>query len=242
MIEHSTKKLLGLSVAMFGILLALYAAWILLDLPREETLIPIANEFFQRYGLITVLISATLEGLLLVGWYFPGSLVIVLGLILAGHDVLRLAQVATMAATGLCTAYLINFFVGKYGWFRLLLALGLKEPLEKAQSRLAKYGVGAIFATYWQANLASLTSTAAGVLRLPFVTFLLASIGATVLWITFWSTLIYFLGAAAMTLVNLRYVLIAIALWIAGRLIWRAIAILRTKRLQRHELLERSRD
>ncbi len=228
--RSSTKNLLGLSVALFGILLSLYAVWILLDLPPEETLIPIARDFFQRYGLVTVLIGAALEGLLLVGWYFPGTMVIVLGLILAGHDVLRLAQVAAMAATGLCAAYLINFFVGKYGWYRLLLAFGLREPLEKAQSRVARYGVGAIFATYWQANLASLTSTAAGVLRLPLVTFLLASVGATVLWITFWSTLIYFLGAAAMTLVNLRYVLIAIALWIAGKLLWRAIGAARAKR------------
>ena len=228
--RSSTKNLLGLSVALFGILLSLYAVWILLDLPPEETLIPIARDFFQRYGLVTVLIGAALEGLLLVGWYFPGTMVIVLGLILAGHDVPRLAQVAAMAATGLCAAYLINFFVGKYGWYRLLLAFGLREPLEKAQSRVARYGVGAIFATYWQANLASLTSTAAGVLRLPLVTFLLASVGATVLWITFWSTLIYFLGAAAMTLVNLRYVLIAIALWIAGKLLWRAIGAARAKR------------
>ena len=47
-------------------------------------------------------------------------------------------QLAAAAGLGLFAAYVTNFFAGKYGWYRLLLAFGLREPLENAQRRLTK--------------------------------------------------------------------------------------------------------
>ena len=38
---------------------------------------------------------------------------------------------------------------------------------------------------------------------------------------TYWATLIFFLGTAALTLVGFRIILFAILVWIAARLIWR---------------------
>ncbi len=67
-------------LAVFGLL---YAIWRALDLPPEETMAQIARTYLDRYGVVIVFISAYLEGLLLIGWYFPGNLVIVLALIFA---------------------------------------------------------------------------------------------------------------------------------------------------------------
>ena len=92
---------------------------------------------------------------------------IIFALVLAGPDPARVALVAATAGFGLFCAYVTNFFAGKYGWYRLLLAFGLREPLDNAQKRLTRYGLSAIFTTYWQANLASCISTAAGILQFP---------------------------------------------------------------------------
>jgi membrane protein DedA with SNARE-associated domain len=205
-------------LATFGLL---YAIWLALDLPPEETMAQAAKEYLDRYGLVIVLISAYLEGLLVIGWYFPGTLVIVLALIFAAPHPPRFALTAAIAGTGLLSAFVTNFFAGKYGWYRLLLAFGLREPLDNAQKRLTKYGLSAIFMTYWQANLASCTSTAAGILQFPVSRFLAYSFVAETLWITFWSSLIFFLGSAALSLVGFRMILFLIMLWIAGRLIYR---------------------
>ena len=70
-------------LAVFGLL---YALWVALDLPPEETLAQVAKSYLDRYGSVIVLISAYLEGLLLIGWYFPGNLVIVLALIFAAPE------------------------------------------------------------------------------------------------------------------------------------------------------------
>ncbi len=114
-----------------------------------------------------------------------------------------------------------NFFAGKYGWYRLLLAFGLREPLDNAQRRLTKYGLSAIFTTYWQANVASCISTAAGILQFPVARFVAYSVLAEAMWASLWATLIYLLGRAALTLAGFRMVLVLILIWIAVRLIYR---------------------
>ena len=205
-------------LAVFGVL---YAVWRVLDLPPEETMAAVAKDYLDRYGLTIVLIAAYLEGLLLIGWYFPGNLVIILALIFAAPDPVRVAQVAAVAALGLVAAYVTNFFAGKYGWYRLLLAFGLREPLDNAQKRLTKYGLSAIFTTYWQANLASCISTAAGILQFSAARFVIYSVLAETMWATVWATLIYALGRAALTLAGFRMVLFLILVWIAVRLIYR---------------------
>ena len=214
-------KIVAFPLAVLAVFGLLYAIWRALDLPPEETLAQIAKTYLDRYGVVIVLVSAYLEGLLLIGWYFPGSLVIVLALIFAAGEPARFVAVAAIAGSGLLGAYVTNYFAGKYGWYRLLLAFGLREPLENAQRRLTKYGLSAIFTTYWQANLASCISTAAGILQLPPARFLAYSFAAEALWATFWAGIIFFLGRAALSLVGFRMILFLIMLWIAGRLIYR---------------------
>ena len=81
--------------------------------------------------------------------------------------------------------------------------------MENAQRRLTKYGLSAIFTTYWQANLASCISTAAGILQFPLRRFIAYSFVAEAFWVTFWATLIFFLGSAALALAGFRMILFA---------------------------------
>jgi membrane protein DedA with SNARE-associated domain len=214
-------KIVAFPLAVLAVFGLLYAIWIALDLPPEETMARIAKSYLERYGIAIVLVSAYLEGLLLIGWYFPGNLVIVLALIFAAGEPSRFALVAATAGLGLLSAHVTNFFAGKYGWYRVLLAFGLREPLENAQRRLTRYGLSAIFTTFWQANLASCIATAAGILQFPWARFFAYSLTAQALWTTFWASIIFFLGSAALSLVGFRMILLLIMLWIAGRVIYR---------------------
>jgi membrane protein DedA with SNARE-associated domain len=214
-------KIIALPLAVLAVFGLLYLIWLALDLPPEDTMVRIAKDYLDHHGVLIVLVAAYLEGLLLIGWYFPGTLVIILALVLAGPDPVRVAQVAATAGFGLFAAYVTNFCAGKYGWYRLLLAFGLREPLENAQRRLNKYGLSAIFTTYWQANLASCISTAAGILQFPPGRFVAYSFVAEALWVTFWAALIFFLGKAALSLAGFRMILLLILIWIAVRLLYR---------------------
>jgi membrane protein DedA with SNARE-associated domain len=213
------KELLGLiwlpilALAALGIF---YGTWTLLNLPPAEEVIEIAKVYFERYGLLVIFVCAIIEGLLLAGWYFPGSFVIVLGVFLAGHDVLQVLGVFATTTAGLLVAYAINFYMGKYGWYRLLAALGFQTALIKAQAQIEHYGLRAVFLTFWHPNLAALTSTAAGILQVPFKKFLLYAIVATILWDTFWTIIGVSLGAAALTVIGPKFVVGFIAIWIAA--------------------------
>ena len=56
---------------MLGVFALLYAVWVVLDLPPEQTIIETAKPYLDRYGAALVLACAYVEGLLLIGWYFP---------------------------------------------------------------------------------------------------------------------------------------------------------------------------
>ncbi|MDZ4227202.1 MAG: VTT domain-containing protein [Patescibacteria group bacterium] len=192
-----------------------YLVWGMLDLPPQEEVIQLARYYFEAYGLITVFVCAIIEAVLFVGWYFPGSLVIVLAVVFAGRDLPQLFAVFAVTTLGFFVAYVFNYLVGKYGWHRLLLALGLGAPLEKAQAQLVRYGPRAIFLTFWHPNFGGLTSTAAGILQMPFRTFFIYMIVATTLWDIFWTIVGFSFGDFAITAVGPKVVVPVIALWIA---------------------------
>jgi len=194
---------------------AYYLVWGILDLPPQEEVIGLAEHYFDEYGLITVFVAAIIEATLFVGWYFPGSLVIVLGVVFAGRDFPQLFGVFAVTTLGFFVSYLFNYFVGKYGWYRLLLALGLSGPLKKAQKQLTAYGPRAIFFTFWHPNFGTLTATAAGILQMPLRTFFIYMVVATVLWNTFWTIVGFSFGEFAITAVGPKVVVPVIALWIA---------------------------
>ncbi|MBI2065810.1 MAG: VTT domain-containing protein [Candidatus Zambryskibacteria bacterium] len=212
------KKAL-LPLALLGVFMLIYLAWRFFGLPPEEELIEIARFYFDKYGLAILLISALIEGTVLIGWYYPGSLVIFLGVILAGKDIPKVIAAVGAITAGLFFAYILNFLLGKYGWYRLLLKFGLRDALEDAKERVIKHGLTAIFMSYWQPNLAALVATSAGILDFSFKKFLIYSLVAAALWNTFWGTLVYFIGKDVLSLVGLRFVLLAIFLWIIYR-IW----------------------
>src|SRR5205085_11917240 len=111
-------------LAVFGLL---YAIWLALDLPPEETIIAGAKSYLDRYGLAIVLVCAYLEALFVIGWYFLGTLVIIVAMIVATAEPARYVETAALGGLGLYPGQVANFFAGKYGWYRLSLAFGLRE-------------------------------------------------------------------------------------------------------------------
>jgi membrane protein DedA with SNARE-associated domain len=214
-------KILALPVSLIAIIASLYLARSLFPLPTDEELRELARHLFARYGLALVFLSGLIEGVLLIGWYFPGTTVILFCLLFAANDAAAISAMAAAASTGLSLAYAFNYALGRFGWYRLFLAAGLGEPLERARIRLEKHGFAFLMLSYWQFTFASLTSTAAGILRLNFTSFLVISLLAALFWVSFWSTLIYLLGERATTLVGLPFIVGVLLAWVAVSLLIR---------------------
>lgn len=207
--------MLSIPLSLMAVYILVYLFWSYFNLPKDEQLIEITTNWFQHYGLWVILISAILEGTLILGQYYPGGLVIFLGVISAGRDIPRVIAVVSVVSLAFVIGYTIDYLIGKYGWYKLLLKFGLKKSLDTAQSKLQKHEFNAVFFTYWEPNLASITATAAGILQIPLKRFFLHSLVGIIIWNTFWGTLVSALGITALKLTGLKWALIIFVGWIA---------------------------
>lgn len=210
-------KLLAMPL-FFGILFgSLFVIWKVFNLPSNEELIKIATVWFDRYGLPIVFLSSIVEGVLLVGNYFPGVFVIFLGVILAS-TISQAMKVVIAATLGLFISHIFNYALGKYGWYKLLVKFGMKGAVEQARKRLVKRGPIAIISSYWLPNLGALTDTAAGIMHMPFRIFIKYSVISTIMWNAIAGTLVYSFKGAALSIATptsgSKAMFVIIAIWI----------------------------
>src|SRR3989344_7092565 len=211
------RLLLSLAMPIFFAVttIVLTLLWHVLHLPKDQELAEIAKRLFDTYGYVALFISAVFEGALVVGLYYPGAFIIFISVLLAGNDIPRLALIMLIVSAAFAIGLSFDYVLGKYGWYRLLLKMGLRHEMEKAEERLRRRGLLAIFVTYWDMNVASFTATAAGVLRYPYRSFLLYSVIALLIWNTVWTVMLVLIGQGALELVsgNPSYVLAVVLAW-----------------------------
>jgi membrane-associated protein len=211
---HKIWKIAGIPLIFLIIFTLLIFLWRLFGLPSNDELFVIIKNSFDEYGYFIMFVSAVAEGFIFAGVYYPGSFIIFLAVLLA-ENIFQFGITVLVVALGLLLAYTINFMLGKYGWYRLLIALGLRESVEKAQKRLTKHGLIGIFLSYWMPNIASLTATAAGIMHYPFKKFLLYSLGAVIFWNLFWGLIVYTFGEVVLNIVGIPFFIAIIFGWIA---------------------------
>lgn len=200
---------------LLGFYLSLWGIWLLFDLPKDDEMVKIINDYFSKHGLWVLFIAAVIEGALILGQYFPGGFVIFIGVISAGDDIARVVLVVAIVSLAFFIAYLLNYLLGKFGWYRLLLKLGLRRALEDAQTKLKKQFFWGIVASYWEPNLASITATAAGILQYSWKRFLFYSLVGIVIWNTAWGIFVHVLGQELFRFFGFKYAIVVFAFWIA---------------------------
>ena len=163
---QTIKEIAGL-LAIPLILLATYflvfLIWIAFNLPSADELVSIVTNYFNNYGLWIVFISALIEGFFIIGQYFPGSTIIFIGVISAGKDVVRAAEIVLIVGVAFTMAYYGDYLIGRYGWYKLFLKFGLKKPIEQAKKKISKHAFKGIISSYWEPSLATIAATASGI-------------------------------------------------------------------------------
>lgn len=213
-------RLLALPLAFLFFSLTLRIVWSAFDLPGPEVIADQAGALLARYGLPVVFVSSIVEGMLLLGGYFPGVFVIFVAVVLA-ESATQAALAVAAGSAGLLVAHVANYLLGRYGWYRLLARFGLSGALRRAEQDIGRRGPVAILASYWMPSIAALTDTAAGVLRMRFRTFFLYAVAGTIFWNSLVGAAVYLLGRQALAFAtpggtDLWIVVLMIVLWSAG--------------------------
>ncbi len=187
----------------------------LFSLPSPQELVVIIVDWFNEYGFKLLFIAAFLEGIFIFGMYFPGSLVIALSIYTFGNSGTNLVIIGSISFFAFLIANICNFFLGKYGYYKLLLLLGKKDVIIKMQQTMLKRGNWTFFLTGFFPNFIAITSVCAGISRLSFGKLLLLQSTALLFWVTIWTII----GAIVITEIDLQdnnqsvYLLLVIFLW-----------------------------
>lgn len=192
-------RLLAMPLLFAALLLSLALVWRVLELPPTEELMRTVGQWLRTYGLWALLICAYIEGMLLVGSYFPGVFVIFVS-VLAAQSWWEAGVAVAVGTLGLVLAHMANYGLGRYGWYRVLAKFGLSSAIEDSRARLIRRGPIALFLTYWSPSNGAIVDTAAGIMRMPFQTFVAYSIGASVFWNVLVGCLVYGVGERTIAL------------------------------------------
>lgn len=212
------KKILALLAIPLILLVAyltMFFAWRFFGLPGDDEMKEVIKTYFDNYGLLIVFIGALLEGVLLVGQYFPGGFIIFFGVVSANGNVVRAAEVVGVVCISFFTAYYLNYLMGKYGWYKLFVRFGLEKSIEDAKKKLVRHELNAVLSTYWEPNLSSITATAAGILHIPRPRFFAYSAIGILIWETFWGVTVFSFGQKAFDLIGIKFVLFVFIVWVA---------------------------
>lgn len=168
--------------------------WKLLSLPGPVELIELTESLFHQYGWWIVGVAALLEGVAVINLYFPGSLVIILGVASsAGNPPHAIGIVATIMV-GFALAALVNYGLGYFGLHQLLLRIGGKQWFDYVRTWHAKHGTYALLVAYIHPNAGGLMAMASGNARYPLPKFIPPVFGAIVFWNTCWGIAAYWLS------------------------------------------------
>lgn len=212
-------KLLIAPLCVLAFFALLGFLWKFFNFPPEEQLIPIIKTFFDTYGIALVFVSAILESAFIVGVYAPGGLVIFLGVIFSAGDPLRVVFVVLSVIVGFLIGFTIDFYIGRFGWYKLFLHFGFGKILEMTKARIQKYGLSVPWLAYHNPDTGSFVATAYGMLRFSYRSFFAKSVLPIIAWCSFWGVLAYILGMNALEIMGYKTLVVIIGVWVIARII-----------------------
>lgn len=152
------------------------------------------TDLYARFGYSLVFLAGVLEGMFLVGMYIPGSAIIYTGIALSKTGAFSPLGMALLGNAGLLVGFCINYVLGKYGWYQLLISFGLETKLNHAKEQLIQYEKKALFFGFISPFPGTFLATAAGMLQLPFWGFFRTLIVVQLFWGSLWALLVYYFG------------------------------------------------
>jgi len=211
-LKKFTKEI-SLPLIALVLYLILFKFQKVVSIPSQGSYLDLVRNFVNNQSLIWIFLIALVEGGLILGQYSPGGLVIFLTILSAGDNLLRVVAIVITVTIAFSIAYSFDYFLGYYGFNKIGEKFGLKKYITHAQKVLSKNEFNAIFFSYWDNNLASITATASGTLKISYKKFLSYSVGAIFFWNVFWATMLILFGNTALTFFGPKYLLLIIVLW-----------------------------
>ena len=108
--------LLPTSALIFYLLMVLL--WNLGGIPSPTEIVSFLQTLYNNYGLFGLSIATFLEGVVYLGLYFPGSVVIALAVLFSDGSFMTLFSISLIVAITLTITSFVNYFLGRHASFK----------------------------------------------------------------------------------------------------------------------------
>jgi membrane-associated protein len=149
-----------------------------------KTIFQLLSDFFAHYGYWVVFFGVMLEN---IGVPVPGETVLLFAGFLAFQGKIHILPAILTAIAGATTGAGLGYGLGWYGGASVVNRLlgrfpRLQKRYDDSQKTFLKHGQWAVFAARFVTGLRVFAGVLAGVLRMPFSTFMLFSFAGAVCW------------------------------------------------------------
>jgi membrane protein DedA with SNARE-associated domain len=157
--------------------------WLYLGDESLLAMVEFLKNLVRQYGLIALFIGTLIETLFMISIYLPGSVVIVVSVVLYENDYLSLFYVFMTIVLAALIANVANYYIGKKGLIKIFKYLGAEKAIKSAESQVQKYGKYAMFFSSINPNLLGIMSTYYGLSNVTLKKTLVHSFISTIFWV-----------------------------------------------------------
>jgi membrane protein DedA with SNARE-associated domain len=183
-------------------------------IPSGDELVDLFNGLYAKYGFEILILSAFLEALFIINLFVPGQVSLALGIIFAKTHGRNLEVVILAACTGAILGYILDYLVGFLGLSSAMEKRGFKNQISRAIDVVDKTSNFKLSLGFIHPNLASFIAFGMGAVKTNFWQFLLVTVLATFLFVTFWSVLIYIFSEIIINIIR-RYIYFGVVIILA---------------------------
>lgn len=193
--------------------------WSLFHLPPPEVFLPVMERYFDQYGVLIVFTAAIIESAFVVGSWVPGSIVIFMGVVFSAGNPTQALLVVLAVIVGFIIGFTLDYYLGKYGWYKLIAHFGFTQGIENTKKRIQKFGVSIPWLGYHSPDLGSFIATSYGILGYSYKQFLIRTIPPVIFWCGFWGATTYTLGEKFLAILGWKILAIILVIWVLARFI-----------------------
>lgn len=163
-----------------------------LGLPSITNLLMLAERGFAAYGLLFLFVGLLLEGLFVVGLYFPGSAIVFGSVIFWAATPIDLLAVVGIGSVTLVVASALNYLIGRHGYYKLFKKMGAQKTIDRMERRFQKGYKPTLVVFSSSPNFLAIASVYAGVANIPLKKYLLFVFVCTLFWVSLVAAIIFF--------------------------------------------------
>ncbi|MEK6925887.1 MAG: hypothetical protein AABW50_01270 [Nanoarchaeota archaeon] len=217
MIKKFFKELPKLPLSAFIFYLIVMVLRVLDVIPPPSEIIAALENLLDLYGVIVIFISVLLEGIVYFGFYFPGTTIVTISILLSNGEFSSFLSIALASAFALTITSIFNYILGRR----------LPTKFDPSSSRIKKALSKGLILSIIHPNTLSFYFFDSGIKRqspwkIAFVPFLIAVYGIVL------SIIIYSFKSPFKSAVEMPYILLCLIF------VWLVVSYFYEKRKKKH--------